>query len=252
MKAPSTAPAMPTESIALPEAVALPEPETPKDRPVPRDWKASLYGGFTAKSGNTVENAYRYGGDFSKKNGKLYRYRLKVDGKYRKTEERVSDSKAEMSGEMRRLIRGNWFASGRSSVLHDDLKDLSYRAKLGPGIGYYFIQSEEFTADVSSGPMYVRERTSDGVESYMAWRVGQELDWRITQNVRWWTSTELVMDMTEDSAYTIGFQSGIENRLTGNLALTVTVEDEYDSQPDAEAEIKKNDFEVSTGLRYTF
>ncbi len=217
---------------------------------MPKDWTASLYGGYAAQSGNTVASSYSYGGDFSQ-NGKLYRGKLKMDGKYSKTEEQVTTSKAEASGEMRRLLNEHWFGYGVLSALHDDLKDLSYRIKAGPGLGYYFVDSKELTADVSSGPLYILEKTSGIRDGYLAWRFAQSVDWKITDTFRWWISTEADVDTTDTAAYIISAKSGIENKIHGNLSLFVTVEDDYDSLPEDADTIKKNDFEISTGLRYT-
>jgi putative salt-induced outer membrane protein YdiY len=219
---------------------------------LPRDWNASLYGGFAAKSGNTTEESYRYGGEFEKKNGKAYRYRLKMDGRYRETNDRLSESKTELFGEMRRMLNERWFAAGTVSVLHDDIRDISYRVKIGPGLGYYIADTGTLTADVSSGPLYVHEKTEGRRQDYLAWRFAQRLNWQITEAFRWWTSAEAVVDTRDTDAYTLTFKSGIESKINSHLSLLVLVENEYDSLPDAGPGIKKNDFEISTGLRYSF
>lgn len=228
-------------------AVALP---VVTNSSTPKDWKASVYGGYAAQSGNTVASSYSYGGEFSQ-NGKLYRGKLKLDGKYSKTEDQVTTSKAEASGEMRRMLNEHWFGYGVLSALHDDLKDLSYRIKTGPGMGYYFVDSKELTADVSSGPLYILEKTSGIRNGYLAWRFAQGVDWKITDTLRWWISTEADVDTTDTAAYIISAKTGIETKIHGNLSLFVTVEDDYDSLPEDADTIKKNDFEISTGLRYT-
>lgn len=219
---------------------------------VTNDWKSSVYGGFAAQSGNTDAKSYKYGGEFDKTSDKIYRYKLKADGKYSKTAEQVTDSKAEASGEMRRMFNERWFAYGTLSALHDDLKRLSYRVKTGPGLGYYFVESKALTADVSSGPLYVREKTADNESGYLAWRVAQWFDWQLTDTFRWWISTEAFMDTTDTSAYTLTFKTGIETKINSRLSLLVFVEDDYDSKPEESGDVKKNDSEISTGVRYTF
>ena len=219
--------------------------------PTTNTWKASVYGGFAAQSGNTVTRSYNYGGEFEKKS-QLYRGKLKVDGRYSKTEEQVTVSKSEASGEMRRMLNERWFSYGVLSALHDGLKDVSYRVKAGPGLGYYFIDSKELTADVSSGPLYVQEKKADTASGYLAWRFAQGIDWQITDRFRWWVSTEADVDTTDVAAYIVAFKTGVESKINSNLSLLVIVEDDYDSQPEAKGNIEKNDFEVSTGLRYNF
>jgi putative salt-induced outer membrane protein YdiY len=216
-----------------------------------RDWKTSVYGGFDYATGNTEEKAYIYGGEFEKRNDAVYRYKLKADGKYRETDGTVSDSKAEASGEMRRMLNDRWFVSGTLSALHDDLKDISYRVKVGPGLGRYFTDSEALTADVSTGLLYVREKTPDGESGYLAWRLSQWFDWRATDSLRWWFGTELFVDTSDTADWLLTFKTGIDNKINSHFSLILVVVNEYDSRPEDD-NIKQNDFEVSAGLRYTF
>ena len=219
--------------------------------PTTNGWKGSIYGGLAAKSGNTTSSSYNYGGDFSR-DGKVYRGKLKLDGSYSKAESQVTVSKSEASGELRRMLDERWFAYGTLSALHDEIKDLSYRMKTGPGIGYYFFDSKELTADVSSGPLYVQEKKASIASSYLAWRLAQGITWQITDTFRWWAATEADVDTTDTTAYIIAFKTGIESKIIGNLSLFVTLEDDYDSHPEDTGKIKKNDSSISTGLRYTF
>jgi putative salt-induced outer membrane protein YdiY len=183
----------------------------------------------------------------------VYRYRLKLDGRYRKTDNTVSESKAEMSGEMRRLMHESlWFTSGRLSVLHDDLKDLSYRTKIGPGIGRYLADTEALTADISTGVLYVREKISGEESDYIAWRLSQRVDWQVTEVLKCWVATEFFTDVADSSNYQITFSSGLDNKINSHLSLIVALEDDYDSLPNQVDKIKKNDLEFRTGLRYHF
>lgn len=228
--------------------VEEPNPVTTADAaPATNNWKMTVYGGFSAKSGNTVEQSYKYGGEFEKKDDQFYRYKLKLDGKYGKTEKQVTDSKSEASGEMRRMFRERWFNYGTLSVLHDNLRDISYRAKIGPGVGYYFVDTDALVADLSSGPLYVLEKGAGSDSGYLAWRVAQWFDWNITQTFRWWVSTEAVVDT---AACIVTFKTGVDSKINDHLSLVVSIEDDYDSMPETVGNIKKNDFEISTGLRY--
>ena len=215
------------------------------------DWESSIYGGFAAKSGNKTSSSYNYGGEFSR-DGTLYRGKLKLDGSYSKAEEEVTVSQSEASGELRRMLNEHWFAYGTLSALHDEIKDLSYRMKTGPGLGYYFVDTQDMTADVSSGPLYVREKKVGVASGYLAWRFAQGVDWQITDTFRWWVLTEADVDTTDTSAYIIAFKTGVESKINNNLSLLVAVKDSYDSRPEVSGKIEKNDMEISTGLRYTF
>ncbi len=213
------------------------------------DWKASVYGSFAAKSGNTTASSYNYGGEFSQ-DGKIYRGKLKVDGSYSEAGKQITTSQSEASGELRRMLNEHWFAYGTLSALHDEIKDLSYRVKTGPGLGYYFVDSKELTADIGSGPLYVEEKKAGIANGYLAWRLAQGISWQITDMLRWWVLTEGDVDTTDFTAYIIAFKTGIENKINSNLSLIVVLKDDYDSQPEDAGKIEKNDLEISTGLRY--
>ena len=150
------------------------------------------------------------------------------------------------------MLDKHWFAYGTLSALNDEIKDLSYRVKTGPGMGYYFVDSKELTADVSSGPLYVREKKAGMAGGYLAWRIAQGIDWQITDAFRWWVSTEADIDTTDTAAYVAAFKTGIENKINNNLSLLVVVKADYDSQPEVSGKIEKSDMEISTGIRYTF
>lgn len=217
--------------------------------PATNDRKLSVYGGFAAKSGNTTSSSYKYGGEFSR-DGKVYRGKLKVDGSYSKAEEAVTTSQSEASGELRRMLNERWFSYGTLSVQHDEIKDLSYRVKTGPGLGYYFVDTKDLTADISSGPLYVEEKKEGVASGYLAWRLAQGISWQITDIFRWWVSTEADVNTTDFAAYIIAFKTGVESKINSNLSLIVVLKDDYDSQPEDSGKIEKNDLEISTGLRY--
>lgn len=219
--------------------------------PPPRDWKAGVYAGADYATGNTREQAFRYGGDFEKKDEGSYRYKLKLAGKYRETATAVAESKAELSGEMRRMLNEHWFASGTLSALHDDVKEISSRVQLGPGFGRYLTDTERLTADVSTGLLYVYERASGMESGYLAWRLSQWFDWRITSAFRWWFGTEWFVDTEDPADYLVVFKTGIDSRINSHFSLITMAINEYDSRPEGE-KVENNDFELSVGIRYTF
>lgn len=217
----------------------------------PRDWDADIYGGVTAQSGNTRQESYRCGLEFEKKNGRANRFYLKIDGKYRKTDHAVSESKADAAGEMRRMLGERLFASGTLSLLHDDIREISYRAKIGPGIGYYLADRDALTADVSTGLLYVREQAAGLSEDYLAWRISQWLDRRFTDNLRGWFGSELFVNTADSADWLLTVMTGVESRINSHFSLIFVVENEYDNRPENE-DLKENDLEVSAGIRYTF
>ena len=218
---------------------------------VTNGWKTSVFGAFSARSGNTTSSSYNYGGE-STRQGEVYRGTLKANGSYSETEKQVTSSQAEAAGELRRMLDKHWFAYGVLSALHDEIKDVSYRVKTGPGLGYYFIDTKELKSDVSSGPLFVQEKKAGNASGYLAWRFAQGLDWQINERFRWWVSSEVDVDTTDTSAYIIAFKTGIESKINSSLSLLVMVKDDYDSKPEAAGRIEKNDVELSTGVRYAF
>jgi putative salt-induced outer membrane protein YdiY len=239
---------------ATPEPAAKEEPVLEEAEPPHRDWKGSVYAGFNYLSGNTEETSYRYGADYEKKNGSDYSYKLNLDGRYRETDGQEKDSKADLRAEGRRVLgmEKRWFALGTVSVLHDDVKDLAYRLKIGPNVGYYLHDTKDLVADLSTGLLYVRENSDGTVEDYLAWRLAQWFDWHFTENTRWWFGTELFSDIGEPSDYHLVFRTAIETKINAHYSMIIVLENTYDNRPEPGTDIKKNDLEIGAGLRYTF
>lgn len=250
----SMQPLPPPADAPEPAAVPVPAPElaaaAPEKKAPPRDWKVSAYGGLSVKSGNSSEVSYNYGGEYERKNGSLYRYRLKADGRYSQAEEQVTTSKAEVSGEMRRRVSERWFVSGRMALLHDDIRKIDYRSRTGPGIGLYLADSKTMQADVSTGLHYVREESANEESGYVAWSLSQRLDWQMTQTIKLWTETDFYLSLMETAHYQVTFRSGLENKLSDHLSLVIGLMDDFDSLPERNGNIQKNDVEISTSLRY--
>lgn len=216
----------------------------------PRDWRADLYAGFSARRGNTTEDAYQYGGSYDKKNSTLYRYLLRLDGRYRQTNDRRTESRTEVSAEIRRMLDERWFVAGKSSMLYDELRDLRPRVRVGPLLGRYLADCEKLTADVSTGPLYVYERTSADTEHSLAWRVEQNVRLKMTETLDLWSAAHADMDVQEPRDYNLTVRAGMDVKINSRLKLTVMVKNEYENQPQGGPTVKKNDFEISTGLRF--
>lgn len=223
------------------------------ETPVPeRDWTADLYGGFSLKRGNVEESSYRYSGDYEKKYGTLYSYRLSAYGRYMERYKTVRESKAQLLGEMRRMISERWFFSGEISAENDEIKNLTLRLKVGPGIGYYLVNSKTLKADIGTGFLYTHERPSEGDSDYLAWQVSQRVDWQMTESFKIWMGTRAFVSTKWAEDYEVALRAGAESKINGNLSLVVELENEYDNMPDEEEAIRRNDLELTTGLRYHF
>lgn len=217
-----------------------------------RDWKMDMYAGFSARRGNTDEDAYRYGASYKKENGTDYRYLLRLDGHYRRTNDRRTQSQVEASSEIRRMLGERLFMSLNVSGLHDDVRDIKYRLRVGPAIGRYLADSERLTADVSTGPVYIHEKTFVETDDILAWRVLQNMKWSITDTLDFWTSGSADANVENTEDFRVIFRAGIDNKINHRLSLTVMLKNEYENLPQGGAGVKKNDFEISTGLRFTY
>ena len=217
----------------------------------PRNWSSHIYGGATMRAGNTEESAYRYGGLFECGREGVYRGMMRFDGRYRKTNRVVSESRNEVGSELRRMFGKKWFAAGTATGLHDDAREIRYRIIGGPAAGRYLYDTDVVRLDVSSGFVYLHETTDVTRRDTVDWRAAQQFRWKITETLECWTNSELLVNLDETDNYRATIRAGIDNRITKHFSLVVSILNEYDNLPDNE-ELKKNDFEVTTGVRYTF
>ena len=214
-------------------------------------WKNSVKLGATYKSGNTDENLFtaslendRYSPDNDVLNS-LY-------SEYGETDGDRTEGQVRLQSNFRHKFTGDKFYGGTfGEAYNDSIKQIRIRLKLGPNIGYYFINEEHVKFDSSIGINYAYERTAATEDDYGEYRLAAKYFWDFTETASVYCKVEYsarVDDLTEGNGLLV---TGVKSKMSDNLSLFVEFRDEYDSSPDS-GDIEYNDVTITAGLGYDF
>jgi hypothetical protein len=232
-------------------------------------WKSSISLGATMKSGNTDKALYTM-------NLKGDRYAAKSDwinslyAEYGQTEvDVVTDSTTtpvtttkedeQTEGQLRGQSEYRYKFGGKnlyggvfSEAYHDALKKIRYRIKIGPNIGYYFINEETMKFDASIGANYVQEKTSAGTDDFAEYRAAANYLWDISENASYYLNVEYTAnaeDVDDGSGLLV---TGIKSKVSNQLSVFVELRDEYDNKTPEGSDVVHNDTTLLAGLTYDF
>lgn len=212
-------------------------------------WKSSIALGATYKDGNTEKTLYTM-------NFKADRFAPENDwlnslyGEYGKTEGDQTEGQLRGQSDYRHKFGGkNFYGGVFSEAYHDAIKDINARLKVGPNVGYYWIQQETMKLDTSVGINYVYERTAAGERDYGEWRVAGNYLWDISETANYYLNAEYSANLENEDDGNGLLVTGLKSKVNGKLALFVELRDEYDNIPDTPT-TEYNDVTVLAGLTY--
>ena len=212
-------------------------------------WKRSIEVGVDTARGNS--DILRYDGALSgSKETEENHFFLKAAGRYGESDGETDAASATGDAKYQHRLSERMYAAVDGNVRHDQLADLSYRARGSLSLGRHFIWTERTVLSAEIGPGYVAEKKGGETEGFMASRAAQYLEFLVTDRLQIWQSMEFVQNLEDSAVYFINAEVGIETVLVANLGLRFTVEDRYDSAP---AEDKEgNDLLTTTALSWNF
>ena len=135
---------------------------------------------------------------------------------------------------------------------NDAIKQIRIRVKVGPVIGYYFIDKENMKLDATFGVNYVYERTAEnGEDDYGEYRAAANYIWNITDKSDFYFNIEYSADIEQVDIRNSGLLvTGLRSQVYKDLSLFIELRDEYDNLPAPGT--KHNDETILAGLSYDF
>lgn len=220
-------------------------------------WENNLSMGATFKSGNTDKSLYTMN-LMANRYGEKHDFLNTLYAEYGKSGIPPA-SKQQTEGQIRgqtdyryKLGDSKFFVGAFGEMLNDAIKQIRFRGKLGPNVGYYFIDKDNMKLDASFGINYVYERTAAGERDYGEYRAAANYLWNITEKSDYYLNVEYSANMSEVDVDNGGLLvTGVRSQVYEALSLFVELRDEYDNQLDAGV-IEHNDVTVLAGLSYDF
>lgn len=212
-------------------------------------WKRNLELGLTTASGNSDTVRGNGAASAARETDVNYLF-LKAAGRYGKSDHEMDAENATGEAKFQRRLTERVYAALDGNVHHDQIADLSYRARGSLSLGRHFIWTERTVLSAEAGPGYVAQKKGGEQEGFAAGRAAQYLEFLVTDSLQIWESVEFVQDLEDSAVYFVNSEVGLETVLVGNLGLKFSIEDRYDSQPADDKE--SNDLLTTTALALSF
>jgi putative salt-induced outer membrane protein YdiY len=220
-------------------------------------WKSSLSLGATFKDGNTSKSFFT-GTLKGDRYGLMSDWINSLYTEYGKTEGEQTEGQVRGQSDYRYKFGGrNFFGGVFGEVYYDDIKKIRTRLKLGPNIGYYFINREDMKLDASFGINYVYERTATTEENFGEYRAAANYLWDFTDTASYYFNIEYNAAMEDVDDGNGLLVTGLKTKVSTDLSMFIELRDEYDNTPpivdEATGEAADhNDVTIIAGLTYDF
>ena len=239
------------KGMLLAALVALPFAGFAEDAVTNTAWKSSLALGATYKDGNTEKSLFTMtlkGDRFSPENDWLNN----LYAEYGKTEGDQTEGQLRGQSDYRHKFGGkNFFGGAFGEAYYNDIKNIRTRLKLGPNVGYYFINRETMKFDASVGLNWVYERTTTIEHDFVEVRAAANYLWDFTETASYYFNIEYSANVEDTDDGNGLLVTGLKTKVSEQLNLFVELRDEYDNTPDG-ADVEYNDVTIIAGLTYDF
>lgn len=212
----------------------------------PGEWDLSVAMGFNLTQGN-ADTTLLTGQAKALREIENDIYNLELNGAFGKQESVDTQRYIRADAGYKRLFEGNWYGTGSIGFLADDIAAIDYRLLLNPGLGYFLIKNEITSLSLESGPSYVFQKQGGTKDNFVAWRVANGYDWKISETAKIFQTTEYLLNVEETNDSLINAAFGIEASLTSKLALVWAIRDRYDNLP--APGLEKNDVAITSSLK---
>jgi len=226
--------------------VAVPHPIISTNQPA---WESTLSFGVALTSGNSESV-------LTTSDLKTHRLNLtnevtgELQGSYGENNSAKNNEMLHGNVQYNHLFTDRLYSYGRLDGLHDEFADVTYRATVSPGAGYYFIKSKEMTLAGELGPGGVFEKL-DGISKYYAApRFGERFERKVEGHLHLWQNMEILPQIDEGENFLINSEIGVEAPLTKKISLRTVLTDNFANVPAPGH--KDNDIKLISGLSYKF
>ena len=235
------------------ECIPSSDPCTPKK--VLNEWEKSLIFGFNLTQGNSETMLLGLGGKAHKEEGNeimdfsfLYNYGEDSTNKSDSdSDDDTTRNDLRAEGSYDQLISERTYFGVGSSFLYDEIADVDYRVSIDPSPGYFFLKDNTIKLSAEAGPSYIFEKQGEEENNYFAPRIANKFEWAITCTSKVFELTEMYFDVSDSKNILVSAEVGIEAAISTNLALVLSVREDYDNVPTLGRD--KGDLAIMTSLK---
>ncbi|MEI6085088.1 MAG: DUF481 domain-containing protein [Verrucomicrobiota bacterium] len=233
-----------------------------------KPWDRSIAAGVAVTTGNSDSLQFNAG----VKGNKIWKFdelRLSLGGTYGKNDGTVANQQLLGLAQYKHLFTERFYGTVVASGLNDAIANIDYRFTVGPGLGYYFIKTDTTQLSADAGPSMVFEKTdvyhpnfaaanplsptlwtTSEERSYLAARVGERFDRKLSDTAKCWQQSEFLPQIDNFSNYLLNTEAGVEAALTKTMSLRLVGTHRYQSITQDNS--RHYDITVVSALAYKF
>lgn len=207
--------------------------------------------GGALNDGNTEDETASLAVDYTDVVGGC-EYKLGANGVITRTagenkDKETTAKNGEVTGKLLIPLEGRLSAYVDGSLFADEIANVDYRAKIGPGLAYDLVKTESlvFALELGISPMW--EKLDGETDYYTLLRAAERLEYTFAGGAKVWEMCEYLPALNDSEKYFVNSEIGIESPLNDTLSLRIVAKDRYDNCPAPDCE--KNDLSITAGIR---
>lgn len=216
-------------------------------------WAGTIDAGFSLTSGNSKTRTFTIGvrGTRETTENKLNVYANALQVKNSTSGKKVTTAQSIWTGGRYDIfINQKWFAYVAGDFEYNKPQKLNLRAVAGSGAGYRIMRNDNSNFDVTFGVTHNYENfTTKLIRNSAEASFGEELKQKINPRVRLNQRFIFYPNLTNFGQFRALFDASLQTDINSWLGMHLTIGNRYNSQPVLQT--KKNDFLLSTGLRFS-
>jgi putative salt-induced outer membrane protein YdiY len=148
--------------------------------------------------------------------------------------------------EYRRLWDERDYGYLNGEIRNDQIADIDYRLMVGPGVGRYFIKSDQQKCSGEIGATYIQEKLAGVEDDTVALRLAQRYEVKVGTGGKLYEAVEYLPSLDDFATFLLNAEAGAEAMMSDRMSLRLAVQDKYNSDPAPGK--KENDFILIGGL----
>jgi putative salt-induced outer membrane protein YdiY len=227
---------------------AMAEEVCPKPDPDPTAWKKSVLFGFNLTDGNSETQLFNLGAKAKREKDKNI-WNFAASHSFGEQNKETNVDTTTGLAQYQRLLTEKWYIGAGLDYLRNDISDVKYRVGGYTPLGYYIVKNDTVKFNVEAGPGYIVEEVAGISNDYFAPRVGERLEWQMSETAKLFEQAFVTFDTEDGDNYIINSSAGLEAALMNQLSLVLSAVDVYDNVP--APGLKQNDLQFISALAYT-
>lgn len=148
--------------------------------------------------------------------------------------------------EYRRLWDDRDYGYLNGEIRNDDIADIDYEVKVGPGVGRYFVKRDTQKLSGEIGATYIKQKLAGVEDDTVALRVAQRYECKVGTGGKLYEAVEYLPSFDDFSIFLMNAEAGAEAMMNERMSLRLAIQDKYNSDPAPGK--KQNDFILVGGL----